>query len=162
LGNIEVLAAIMAYSNTRFTPELLRPLVQCLCGIEPNFFALAAVNATQEQLDAMAGILAEVKKSRNVDRISELIFEFVHAASLASGNIVYPLLSRTLKPIYNCFTNVKDFDYLDEIIEMLELIMHALQERDAVLAEQLSNTNINRVATWLEENFAPGEAFDKA
>ncbi len=165
-GNIDVLTSILEYSGTRFTPELFDPLIQCLYHLEPPFFALAAKNAAPQQLDRMDALKDQLKLCRNVEQVAENVFAFIHESAIASGNIIWPLINRTLKPIYVCLCSLDSRfasrETVERVYEMEERLMAALRRGDAEAAEKISQSNIMTATSWLRQAYSPGDIISRS
>ena len=101
-GSITLLASLIQYQKGRLEPELLESLLQIRMLLEPAFARIAAENRTEEQVRDFHNILGKEVSTdkRNVQKITDLDFEFHLLIAVASGNRVYPLLLNSFRQVY--------------------------------------------------------------
>lgn len=101
-GSITLLASLIQYQKGKLEPELLESLLQMRMLLEPAFARVAAENRTEEQVREFHGIIEKEGStdSRNVQKITDLDFEFHLLIAVASGNRVYPLLLNSFRQVY--------------------------------------------------------------
>jgi len=101
-GSISLLASLIQYQKGKLEPELLESLLQLRMLLEPAYARLAAQNRTEEQARELYEIInkEESARSRDIQKITNLDFEFHLLIAVASGNNVYPLLLNSFRPVY--------------------------------------------------------------
>jgi len=101
-GSISLLASLIQYQKGKLEPELLESLLQLRMLLEPAYARLAAQNRTEEQARELYEIIKkeESARSRDIQKITNLDFEFHLLIAVASGNSVYPLLLNSFRPVY--------------------------------------------------------------
>jgi len=101
-GSITLLASLIQYQKGKLEPELLESLLQIRMLLEPAFARVAAENRTEEQVREFHGIIEKEESTdkRNVQKITDLDFEFHLLIAVASGNRVYPLLLNSFRQVY--------------------------------------------------------------
>lgn len=101
-GSITLLSSLIQYQKGNLEPELLESLLQMRLMLEPPFARFAAENRTAEQLRELHAIIEKeaFTDSWNVQRITDLDFEFHLLIAVASGNTVYPLLLNSFRQVY--------------------------------------------------------------
>jgi len=67
---------------------------------ETEFAGQAALNRKDENLKRIVEIIAKEKKATKLGDIAELDFAFHHEIAHASGNIIYPLIIKSIKDTY--------------------------------------------------------------
>lgn len=102
-GNISTLEAILAYSENYFQADLLDAIVEFRKVIEIRSAEQACQNRTETDLENLEAILSTFKQTSDYTRKANLAFDFYHEISLASRNLVYPLIVSTFKQIYCSF-----------------------------------------------------------
>jgi GntR family transcriptional repressor for pyruvate dehydrogenase complex len=101
-GSISLLASLIQYQKGKLEPELLESLLQLRMLLEPAFARFAAQNRTAEQIREFYEIIKKEEStgSRDIQKITNLDFEFHLLIAVASGNSVYPLLLNSFRPVY--------------------------------------------------------------
>ncbi len=119
---------------SRFEERLLSSLLAIRELVETETTRLAAQNRTTEHLDELQAIAqAEEKASpRDLATVTRLDFSFHHAIGMASGNLIYPLLINSFKPVYMNFTSLffSDPSMLPETVRFHRRLVQAIQDRD--------------------------------
>jgi GntR family transcriptional regulator, transcriptional repressor for pyruvate dehydrogenase complex len=105
-GSLAILESLVKFRQGTLEPELLKSLIDTRALMEIETARLASLNRTLEHLLLFKDILAREKAfvGSDTERITKLDFEFHHLIALASGNLVYPLLVNSFKPVYTAFT----------------------------------------------------------
>ena len=159
-GDIQVLTAIMAYNDWKFTPEYLEPMLQIRKSIEPFFMELAAQHPDSPYLAKIPEILDALKDSPSPETAGALIFDFYHTAALASSNIILPLLLRTFLPVYQSMGSViAQLGYLDDQIRQCEAIYQAIIHEKPQEAKDYDMQSIENCGSWISAHYKPGEHF---
>ncbi|MEU8252086.1 FCD domain-containing protein [Nonomuraea sp. NPDC048916] len=106
--------------------------------IEPGMAELAARNATQEELDRMAGDLDALERGLGSIRVFAPAYEayWQHLAE-SSHNELFAFLSPALRAIVNSAGFVPDEPYRVEILARLRAVHDAVAARDAVRAREV-------------------------
>ncbi len=107
-GSLTILNSLINYQSGGLEAELLDSLLQTRILIEIETTRLASINRREEHLDEFRRILSreEDASPEDIDTITELDFAFHHLIGLASGNLVYPLLINSFRPVYMNFTSL--------------------------------------------------------
>lgn len=107
-GSLTILNSLINYQSGSLETELLDSLLQTRILIEIETTRLASVHRRKEHMDAFREILSKEDNISpgDIDAITELDFSFHHLIGLASGNLVYPLLINSFKPVYMNFTSL--------------------------------------------------------
>jgi len=101
-GSISLLASLIQYQKGKLEPELLESLLELRMLLEPAYARLAAQNRTEGQAREFYEIIKKEEStgSRDIQKITNLDFEFHLLVAVASGNRVYPLLLNSFRPVY--------------------------------------------------------------
>ena len=101
-GSISLLASLIQYQKGKLEPELLESLLEMRMLLEPAYARLAAQNRTEEQARELYEIIKKEESAgnRDIQKITNLDFEFHLLIAVASGNRVYPLLLNSFRPVY--------------------------------------------------------------
>jgi GntR family transcriptional regulator, transcriptional repressor for pyruvate dehydrogenase complex len=157
-GSCAILSSLLLYHQGQFAPELTQSLFAMRCLLEMETARLAAKLAGDEQLAQLEAVL-EKEKQVGVDDwqlLTELDFEFHLLVSIASGNLVYPLIINSFKNIYTHFTHQffqrcnqpavigKVFAYHCQLVE-------ALKQRQPELAAQIMADTLSHGEKRLRE-----------
>ncbi len=107
-GSLAVLTSLINYQEGRLDPAILEGLIRTRSLIEIETTRLAAVHRTPEHLEAFRQILnrEDALSKDDLEKITRTDFEFHHLIGIASGNIIYPLLINSFKPVYMNFTSL--------------------------------------------------------
>jgi DNA-binding FadR family transcriptional regulator len=101
-GSIALLTSLLKYNQGKLEPLLLESILRMRELFEVETARLAALNREEDHLRAFEQLLEKegTVKDHQVDKITELDFEFHLTVALASGNMIYPLLLNSFKPFY--------------------------------------------------------------
>ncbi|MEW5818117.1 MAG: GntR family transcriptional regulator [Spirochaetota bacterium] len=111
-GSIEVLISLFNYNKGDLDPGLLKSLLEMRRLIETELASMAALNRNEEHLKTLNLILEKERDLKIDDKesITEIDFNFHHTIAMATGNLIYPLLLNSFKPVY---TNLLKIFYSD-------------------------------------------------
>lgn len=133
-GSLAILTSLINYQEGGLDPCLLDSLLAVRELVEIETARLASVNRTKEHLKSLRDILRREKASQpgDVRNITGLDFSFHHAIGMASGNLIYPLLINSFKPVYMNFTSLffSDPSMLPETVRFHRRLVQAIQDRD--------------------------------
>ena len=101
-GSLALLTSLVQYQQGEIEPALLESLLQMRLLFEVEAAKLAAAQRTADQLGALDALLELEAEADPADpeALSNLDFQFHHLVSMASGNLVYPLLLNSFKECY--------------------------------------------------------------
>lgn len=138
--------------EARATKKLLVDLIEARIPIESQTAALAAVNATEEHLDEMDGLLARAGRSFDDSTLlTQVNLSFHRQIALASGNIVMHQILDVLSSLFRDEQRLildihgRREDDHHEHVEIYE----ALRARDAQLAVERMRSHLERVRDTL-------------
>ncbi|MGC9323574.1 MAG: FadR/GntR family transcriptional regulator [Desulfomonilia bacterium] len=134
-GSLAILESLINYQQGSLDPKLLDSLLEIRTLIETETARLAAINRTERHMKIFREIVKQEEASDPLDneKITRLDFEFHHAIGMASGNLVYPLLINSFKPVYMNFTSLffSDPDVVPATIRFHARLIQAIQTKDA-------------------------------
>ena len=146
-GKLDILKSIMEYNDADFEPEMLQSLVQVRRDIEGTCFPLAALYRRDEDLEFLESYLLGMENTNDSAERAELSFKFEHRLCIASGNMVYPLIYYSFKPIIVSFSS-KYFTRCGkkrckEILEMVRNLYEYIEKQDAEKVKEITNQIIS-------------------
>ncbi len=152
-GSMAILTSLLSYHNGELDPKFVGSLLSMRVLVETETAALAAQHATPQQLAELRAILKrELSTDRgNVVALMELDFEFHLLISIASENLVYPLILNSFKTVYTHFTTAffaksGNTPAIDEVYAFQQRLLAELEARDA-----------ERAAATMKEMLTHGE-----
>ena len=133
-GSLAILNSIINFQQGDLDEGLMESLLQARLLVETETAGLAAVNRSGGHLRELRGIVSAEENVRPSDlkTITALDFSFHHLMGMASGNIIYPLLINSFKPVYLNFTTLffSDPAMVPETIEFHRRMVRTIEERD--------------------------------
>jgi fatty acid metabolism transcriptional regulator FadR len=149
-GSLAILNSIINYQQGGLDRNLLDSLLATRQLVETETSRLAARTRTEEHMDEFHGIVdaEETANPRDLKRITGLDFSFHHLMGMASGNLIYPLLINSFKPVYMNFTTLffSDADMVPETIAFHRRLVKAIEDKDS-----------DRAGAIMHETLAHGE-----
>ncbi len=105
-GSPDILNSLFNYHKGVLDPGILNSILSMRILFEVETARLAALERTDEQLAAFRTVLQREKKLAHTDLegLVEVDFDFHHLVTMASGNLIYPLLLNSMKKIYTNLT----------------------------------------------------------
>jgi DNA-binding FadR family transcriptional regulator len=133
-GSVALLSSLLAFHDGELDQPLVQSLISMRTLIEGETAKLAAVNRSKDQMDQIKRLFQkELKAIGQPDRMAQLNFEYHHLITVASGNIIYPLILNSFKSVYlhvaRFFFSIQDspsvvenvLDYHEQLIEAFEV-----------------------------------------
>lgn len=107
-GSLAILTSLINYQSSGLETEILDSLLQTRILIEIETTRLASVNRSDDHIKTFTTILKKEDSLShdNIDEITTVDFEFHHLIGMASGNVIYPLLLNSFRPVYMNFTSL--------------------------------------------------------
>jgi len=134
-GSLELLISLFPYSKQTLDPALLSSILRMRVLFETDITVLAAAERSDDDAVALEAILTEEREAERLsaEEIARIDYRFHHLLALASGNVVYPLLMNSLKPLYIGLleTFYRDRSVLPEVLRYHKEIVAAIRRRDA-------------------------------
>jgi DNA-binding FadR family transcriptional regulator len=147
-GSLAILNSIINYRQDRLDVGLLESLLETRLLVETETTRLAAVNRTEDNIREFHRIVEEETAVNTADlkTIARLDFAFHHLISMASGNLIYPLLINSFKPVYMNFTSLffSDPKMVPETVCFHRRLVKAIEDKDtdkatAIIHETLAH-----------------------
>jgi DNA-binding FadR family transcriptional regulator len=140
-GSCAILSSLLTYNHGQLDPRFVSSLFGMRLLIEVETARLAAVHASDEQIQQLRALLeAESRLSRSdTAALTRVDFEFHLLVSIASGSLVYPLIINSFKNVYTHFTglffqNLSQGDVLDETLAFQHRLVDAIAARSPLEA----------------------------
>ncbi len=155
-GSLAMLTALISYHNGELDQPFLQSLLQMRLLMEVETARLAAINRTQEQLTEFHQILDQELSTNRQDAqaLAEIDFRFHQLVTLASGNLIYPLVINSFKPVYTNLT-MRFFKrhlgdgVLDEVFHFHRLLVNAIESSNPELAGKIMSEMLRHGAKHL-------------
>lgn len=143
-GNMETMMEIVNYNKDRLSDDIMKPIINFRRSIELASIRLACEHRSEESLGNLAELLTLAGKNDDISNLPELAFRFHHEIALASGNIYYPMITRTFQPLFIAFYR-KRLEVRDPatIAGFLQDLYTAVKDRNATAAEEILNRSID-------------------
>ena len=149
-GSIALLTSLLEYHNGKLDPGLLEGMLNMRLLMEVENARLAAKNRTESQVDELKAVVRQEAESdlTDIETITGLDFEFHLIIAIATGNLLYPLLLNSFKPVY---TNLTQKFFQDESVVPVVFGFH----KD--LADAISHRNEQAAADTMLRMLKHGE-----
>lgn len=140
-GSIALLSSLINYQKGRLNAKFMESILQLRSLMEVEFARLAAINRTKEQLETLKKI-HDSERSIDIsktDDITALDFEFHLAIAIASGNVIYPLLMNSFKPVYTNLTGIffQHTSIVREVHEFHKELVTAIEKKNSNKATEV-------------------------
>jgi len=101
-GSLALLNSLVSYQEGRLESDLQKSLLDVRRLFEVETARLAARHRKETHLNDLRDVIEKEDQSRRRDAVNltALDFQFHHLLSLASGNLIYPLLINSFKQVY--------------------------------------------------------------
>lgn len=151
-GKVDVLNSIMQYNGDEFDVEMLQSFMQFRKDMEYTNTMKAALHRSEEDLEVIESYLITMKNTDDIEELAELVFKFHHRVSIASGNIIYPLMHNSFYPIVYAL-NKKYFiltgkDGKQQCLDIMWKIFESIRNKNGLEAR----------AAIMEEIYTSGKA----
>lgn len=159
-GNLETLQAIMSFSGEYFSPDILRPIVTFRRATEAEIVRLAAEKCGEDQIKVLSALLDDIERAGDNAEQAALMYEFYHQVGIATGNLVYPLLVSTFKPIYLSLLGIViQLSDVKTCSGYLRDIFQSVKKHDEQRAHKLAVVFIDYGEKLILDRYAPGEKY---
>ena len=138
-GTLAVLISVMEYHGEDVDFGLLQSVLDARLLVETESARLAADYRTDEDIKMLEDICAKEKKAASVKDRSKIDYSFHHALTLASGNVVYPLIINSFEPFAKKYLTMfyENLENPGQINERHKEIVDCIKRRDADNAVRL-------------------------
>ncbi len=140
-GSLVMLESIFNFRRDNLDSELMRSLLEVRLLMEVETARLASKHRSTEHMRAFRDILAREGQAgqTDIDGLAGLDFELHQLIALASGNLVYPLLINSFKPVYTTMTSI--FFSTPEVVPHVhsfhKKLVDAIENKDGAKASQI-------------------------
>ena len=140
-GSIALLTSLLEYHNGKLDPKLLEGMLNMRLLVEMENARLAAKNRTAEQLEEFDDLIQREAQADHADieTITQLDFEFHLLITIATDNLLYPLLINSFKPVYTNLTSqfFKDMSVVDVVFDFHRQLVEAIREQKEKKAAEI-------------------------
>lgn len=155
-GSLALLTSLINYRRGMLDPRLLEGLLKMRLLFETENARQAAVYRTLEQLEAFYRIIFEETECRpeeNEKRMN-LDFEFHLQVALATGNLLYPMMLNSFKPVYTNISGIffNDPSVVPAVIDLHKQLVSAISDRDETQAEDAMRRLLLHGESWVKTN----------
>ncbi len=138
-GSLSLLNTLMNFQEGTLETALLNSTMDFRMLFEVESARLAALNRNDEQISELRGLL-EQEKTAGIEEIAlqaSLDFQFHHLIAMASGNIFYPLLLNSCRPLYVNFASLfySNPGNHPQVVHFHEVLTAAIENRDSTQAQ---------------------------
>jgi len=140
-GSCALLSSLFNYKEGEFDDKFFQSLVDMRLLIELKTAYLASINRTKEHVKEFKNIIEKEKKTKINDykSLTELDFSLHQLITIASGNLVFPLIINSFKDVYISVTGLfyKNFQNTDKIkfvLQKHEELVNAIIKKDENMA----------------------------
>lgn len=155
-GSVALLTALLSYRNGELDAPFQQSLMDMRLLMEVETARLAAVQSTPDHLAEFGRIL---RMETSIDRqdavaLAELDFAYHLLVANASGNLMYPLIMNSFKPVYTnltrrFFTDNRGNGVLDEVFSFHRRLVAAIGQRDSHSAAAVMSDMLRHGAAHL-------------
>jgi GntR family transcriptional repressor for pyruvate dehydrogenase complex len=139
-GTPLILSSIMNYNEGKIGLKLFEGLIDTRLLIELECAKLAAMNRTDEDLEALEKLIFDVKENLNdVESFVEFNYRFHHQVTIASGNIVYGMIFKSFEPVFKNLIRLyfQEGDYFTQSLTAHEKLYEAIKNQNKESAQEL-------------------------
>ena len=134
-GTLAVLNSLMNYSEGEIDEKLLNSIISTRYLIEVENARLAALNRSHEDLLILKKIIdhENLKDRKDLKNVIDSDFTFHHTISMATGNMIYPLIIKSFEPIYKNLTSnfFSDLSVLPVVFAFHKKLYQAIEMRSS-------------------------------
>lgn len=154
-GSITMLSSLIQYQKGKLQPELLDNLLQMRLLMEPQFARFAAKNRTKDQVREFREIVKQEGSAdyKDIQKITNLDFEFHLLIAVASGNAVFPLLLNSFRQVYTNLSGqfFKDSQVISTVHKYHSDMVKALEAQDEKKAISTMKNILNHGEKYLRK-----------
>ncbi len=137
VGSITLLSSLINYHQGMLEPKLFSSLLEMRIHLETEFARLAAINRSTEQLAEIQNHLQKETEALQ-DRsdhfhITDLDFEFHLLISLATDNIIYPMILNSFRQVYTNLSGqfFRDNSVAEKVFNFHREMVRAIEKKDS-------------------------------
>ncbi len=133
-GSIALLTSLLEYHQGKLDPKLLEGMLNMRLLVETENARLAAKNRTGAQLQEFYDLLKQEAQANHsdIEAVTQLDFEFHLLVTIATDNLLYPLLINSFKPVYTNLTSqfFQDPSVVPAVFDFHRQLVDAIRERN--------------------------------
>jgi DNA-binding FadR family transcriptional regulator len=132
-GTPLILSSIMNYNEGKISLKLFEGLMDTRLLIELECAKLAAMNRSDEDLEALEKLMLDVKENLNdVESFVEFNYRFHHQVTIVSGNIVYGMIFKSFEPVCKNLIRMyfQEGNYFQQSLISHEKLYQAIYDQD--------------------------------
>lgn len=155
-GSVAMLSALISYHNGELDKPFLESLLQMRQLMEVETARLAAIHRTPEHLNQFHHLLSQEQQidRKDVQTLAEIDFRFHQLIAIASGNLVYPLVINSFKPVYTnltsrFFTRYLGDGVIEEVFNFHRQLVQAIQNQNPHVSAMIMSEMLNHGARHL-------------
>ncbi|MBU3915807.1 FadR family transcriptional regulator [bacterium] len=140
-GSPDILISLFEYQDGKLDPKILKSILSMRVVFEVETAKEAAINRTDEQIAEFEEILKKEKATdiNNIEALANIDFDFHHLITMATDNMIYPLIINSMRMIY---TNLSKqfFSYpgvVSKTFSFHQEIFQAIKEKNEKLAVKI-------------------------
>lgn len=150
-GNMETMMEIINYHKDRLSDDIMKPIIDFRRSIELASVRLACEHRSEESLAILKELADRAAEHEDSSILPDIAFHFHHEIALASGNIYYPMITRTFKPLFTVFYRLRmEMRAPSSLAIFLQELFTAVKNRQADAAEDILNRSIDDWAAGLD------------
>ncbi len=153
-GSLELLVSLMNYEGNEVEPHILMSLLDLRKLFECEIASLAATHATLDDLSRLEEIIQQESEvlEGSPQEIALIDYRFHHTLALASGNVIYPFIMNSFRPLYKMilirfYANSK---HVKELFSFHRRIVDAILAQDSEQALSYMMELLERSRSYLE------------
>jgi len=140
-GSVPLLISLLEYQDGKLDAKLLDGLLTMRLLVEIENVRLASRHRTNSQLKEFDNLLHQeaAVDHTDIEKITNLDFEFHLILAIATENLLYPLLLNSFKPVYTNLSGqfFKDPTVVEVVFDFHKKIVSAIADQDETLAADL-------------------------
>ena len=138
-GTLELLMSLLCHSEEELNSQVMESLYHMRMMLESDAAKLAAEVISDTQLQELSDLIYSLPEDSDPLRLAQRDFTIHHLIAEFSGNIIYPLLTNSLKAVYFEFLQIfyRNQGNVQEIRSIQENLLLAFQKREAERASEL-------------------------
>ncbi|MCC6877260.1 MAG: FadR family transcriptional regulator [Sandaracinaceae bacterium] len=154
--NLQLLADMLA-AGRELSPRESAALLELRAVVACGFAQAIAAGATAEHVAALRELVAGARRTREPAELAAIDYRINELLALASGNVFYTLLMRSLREVHVALATVvyREVGDVEVILSTLEALASALERGPKTRFERVLRTYVDGAAPVLAKRFGP-------
>jgi len=152
-GSLAILESLLAYHKGMLEPGLLDSLLEMRHLFECETARVCALNRTDDHMIQLRNIIRQESfcDPTDTEKIVELDFSLHLHVAIGTGNLVYPLIMNSFKPVYTNLTGkfLSNAAVVPEVFSFHAELVEAVNIRDSAEAVMIMEKILNHGVTFL-------------